>query len=135
MIYYIVSIIGLTLGFNILLKSKIIYVCPICAAVVITWMTGLLGLYLNQIWANPLTIAILLGMSAGALVEKFGIRYGLLWKLLMVLLTLPAIYYLVDKNLAPGAGLIFIMVIITIIMNRNQKLISSHSKDLFKECC
>ena len=135
MIYFLISIAFTTLAFAFLYRARIITVCPICAAVVITWIVGGVGLYANQSWADPLIIAILLGASLGALADKYGSRLGLLWKSLMVLIGLPAIYFTIQKKPLLGLGLLLILAVITIFSGRNRQSGNSHRKDLFKECC
>ncbi len=112
-------------------------VCPICAGVSIAWFAGIVGIYTQQVWADPLIVAILLGASLGALADKFGTRFGLVWKTLMVLLGLPAVYYFVQGKLWYGLGLMVMLTIITLVIGKtrgNPKSLG-HNKDLFKECC
>jgi hypothetical protein len=135
MIYFIISITVITLAFAFLYRARIITVCPICAGVVITWIAGAVGLYANQSWADPLIIAILLGASMGALADKYGSRFGLIWKSLMVLIGLPAIYFIVQKKPLQGLGLLLALAVITVFSGRNRSPINPHRKDLFKECC
>ena len=137
MIYFLASILILTLVFAFLYRAKIISVCPICAGVVITWIVGLVGIYANQAWADPLPVAILLGASLGALADKYGTRFGLVWKTLMILLGLPAVYFIVQEKLWYGLGLMVMLTIITLVTGKNRANHKSHghNKDLFKECC
>jgi hypothetical protein len=135
MIYFLTSILGLTLIFAFLHRARIVTVCPICAGVVITWFVGVIGLYINQTWADPLLIAILLGASLGALADKYGSKFGLVWKTLMVLLGLPAVYYIVQRKLWLGLGLVVALIVLTWLSRRNNASANPHRKDLFKECC
>ncbi|QQS23266.1 hypothetical protein IPM19_01730 [bacterium] len=135
MIYFLASILVLTIIFAYLYKTKLITVCPICAGVVITWLIGVVGIYTGQEWANPLIVAILLGASLGALADKYGSRFGLVWKTLMVLIGLPAVYFIVQENLWFGLGLVAGLVILTLVFGKNTANHKPHNKDLFKECC
>lgn len=135
MIYFSVSILVLTIIFAYLYKAKIITVCPVCAGVVITWLIGVVGVYTGQEWANPLIIAILLGASLGALADKYGSKFGLIWKTLIVLIGLPAVYFIVQEKLWLGLGLVAGLFILTLVFGKNTSNHKTHSKDLFKECC
>ena len=135
MIYYLLSIAALTLIFWALHKARIIPVCPICVGVVITWLGGILALYYGASWANPIIIAILMGASMGALAEKYGNRFGLLWKSALVLFGLPAIYLLVQKSLWPGLALVALLGLFTIFASTGKKPAPGAEKDLFKDCC
>lgn len=135
MIYFLASILILTLIFAYLYKSRIITVCPICAGVVITWLAGVIGIYTDQAWANPLLVAILLGASLGALADKYGSRLGLVWKTLYVLIGLPAVYFIVQEKLWFGLGLIIALIILTLVTGKNRTNHKLANKDLFKECC
>lgn len=135
MIYFVASILTLTAIFTLLNRSKTIIVCPICAAVVITWLAGLVGIYTGQAWADPLIIAILLGASLGALADKYGTGFGLAWKTLMVILGLPAIYYVVQRQPVQGLGLLFVLVVVTLLFNKRKSGSAKPNPDIFKECC
>src|SRR3989344_8480013 len=77
-------------------------ICPICALVVIVWVAGLFGIYLDAVWADPLIVAMLMGGSVGALAEKYGSRLGPVWKAVFVILGFIAVYFLVNKSVWPG---------------------------------
>ncbi|HLC45151.1 MAG: hypothetical protein A2722_04105 [Candidatus Doudnabacteria bacterium RIFCSPHIGHO2_01_FULL_50_11] len=136
MVYFLSSIAAITIIFTLLHKAKIVSVCPICAGVVVTWVGGIIGLYANQKWADPMVIAILMGASMGAVADKYGIRFGLLWKTLTVVLGLSAIYFIIGLSLYKGLGFLLILGIITVFLSR-KKYGSANAKneDLFKECC
>jgi uncharacterized membrane protein YadS len=134
MIYFLLSILVITLVFYFLHKRKILAVCPICAGTVLTWFGGLAALYTNQLWASPLLVAILMGASLGALAEKFGPSYGLLWKTGVVLLGFPASYFFVQQSVWPGLGLIVLLLLLTLI-SKKKPVEKEDKKDLFKECC
>ena len=135
MIYFLASILILTIIFAFLYKARIIAVCPICAGVVITWFVGVIGIYNNQAWADPFLVAILLGASLGALANKYGSKLGIVWKTLFVLIGLPAVYFIVQEKLWFGLGLIIALIILTLVTGKNRTNHKLANKDLFKECC
>jgi hypothetical protein len=70
----------------------------------------------------------------GALAEKFGPSYGLLWKTGVVLLGFPASYFFVQQSVWPGLGLIVLLLLLTLI-SKKKPVEKEDKKDLFKECC
>jgi hypothetical protein len=134
LLYYIILIAALTLVFWLLHRAKLLQFCPICAAVVVTWLGGLIALYSDSSFANPLLIAILMAASMGALAERYGNRLGLLGKSALVLLGTPAIYLLVNKELTKGLLLIFVLIIISLVNKSGGKPKNNHN-DIFKSCC
>lgn len=135
MIYYLISIVLLTIVFVLLRRIIVIKFCAICGAVLITWFIGLVGIYMNLPWADPLLILILMGASLGALAEKYGTKYGLIWKSLMILIGFPGVYYLVQERFWIGGGLMLVLVFLTIIFSRSNISSNTEHKDIFKECC
>lgn len=135
MIYFLALILVLTLVFAFLYRTRMITICPICAGVVVTWLAGIVGIYSNQTWADPLLVAILLGASLGALADKYGSKFGLVWKTLMVLIGLPAVYYIVQQKLWLGLGFVVALIVLTLLSRRNSATANPHRQDLFKECC
>ncbi|OGE80549.1 MAG: hypothetical protein A2660_00095 [Candidatus Doudnabacteria bacterium RIFCSPHIGHO2_01_FULL_45_18] len=135
MIYYLLIIFLLTLVFWVLYRSRIIAFCPICAVTVITWVGGLLAIHLRVSWANPFVVAILMGASMGALAEKYGRRFGLLWKTAMILLGISSIYFLVQPDgLYEGLGITTVLLGITFFSHKGTP--AEHVRgDLFKDCC
>lgn len=109
-------------------------ICPICALVVVTWVLGLTGIYLNQPWANAVIVAILMGASLGAVAEKYGRKFGFVWKVLVVLFGAPAIYFLIIKSALIGLGLVLVMALFTIFLHRSKQA-KFDKEDLFKDCC
>jgi hypothetical protein len=117
-------------------------VCLICAAVVIAWVGGLLALYLGQEWLAPTWVAMLMAASLGALAQKYGSNLGLAGKTVIVMLGLPAIYYLTALRPTTGLGLLTILALIVYWLDRrpNQPGQNGQSKNLtknniFKDCC
>ena len=135
MIYFLLPIFVLTLIFWVLYRAKLSIICPICAGTLLTWAGGLVALYSGAAWADPLIIGILMGASLGALADKYGSRFGLFWKSAVVLLGLPATYFLVQKFLWPGVGLVLLIVLLTWFFGRGTKPEPEPKKDLFKDCC
>ncbi len=135
MLYYLLTIFLLTLLFGALYKYRIIAVCPICAATVITWVGGLLAIHLYISWANPLLVAILMGASMGAVAEKYGRQFGFIWKTAMVILGMSSIYFLIQPaGLYKGLGIAAILLTITFFLHKG-KPAEYVRGDLFKDCC
>jgi|SRR3989344_1406725 len=136
MLYFILGLIVLTAIFWILHKSKLVSFCPICAATVLVWLISLAALYLGAAWADPLLVAILMGASLGALAEKHGGKLGFLWKTLFVTLGLPSIYFMIEKDLAKGLGLLLILLLMTLLWRKRKSgPVAAEKKDIFKDCC
>ena len=135
MFYFIISIFIVTIIFWGLHKGRIVTVCPICAGVLITWIGGIASLYYGASLGNPMIVAILMGASMGALADKYGARFGLLWKSAVVLIGLPAIYMLVQKSFWAGLGLVATIAVYTAYLHNTNKPKIERKKDLFKECC
>jgi hypothetical protein len=136
MIYATLALIVLTVLFSVLYRAKILAVCPICAATVLTWISGLALLYSGKSWAPPLVIALLMGASLGAMAERYGKKFGLLWKTAVVVAGAPAIYFLVGKKLVIGLALLAIIVILTLVRSRDKpSQLPKRNKDLFADCC
>ena len=133
--YYLAVILALTLLFASLYRTKVLAVCPICAGVVLTWVGGIVAIYANVSWANPLIIAILMGSSLGALAEKYGSKFGLIWKSAVVILGLLAIYSIVQGSILLGIVLLALIAILTYLTKPKSKAESNHQHDLFKNCC
>ncbi len=111
-------------------------ICPICAAVVLAWLAGLVTLYSGATWLDPLIVGILMGASLGALAEKYGGKLGFWWKTLFVVLGLPAIYFMIEKDLAKGLGMLLILAVVTLLFRKTETdRAGVGKKDLFKNCC
>lgn len=94
-------------------------------------------MYLDLFRLNNLFLAILIGISLGASTEKFGKRFGLGWKVAMVLLGAPAVYYVVQNKLEYAIYLLLAMLFITVLLTLQFSSKSSKGayKDTFKDCC
>lgn len=134
MTYFLISLLILTVLFWILFRMRLISFCPICAATVLTWVGGLFVLYFDLFFIDPLTIAILMGASLGALAEKYGYWFGLLWKSGLVILGFLSIYFLVTHKILEGLITIAILVVWTAILWGRSETIKK-ADDKFKECC
>jgi hypothetical protein len=132
--YYLLTLLGLTIVFWVLYQHHFTKVCAICAAVVITWSASLIALYMNASWADTLVVAILMGASMGALAEKYSSMFGLVWKSSMVILGLPAIYLLVNKELSKALIFLLILMVITLLTRPKSRALED-KKDIFGECC
>ena len=135
MFYYLLAILGLSVIFWLLYKYKISPVCPVCAAVVITWAGGLVALYLGLAWQNALVVGILMGASMGALAERYGSKFGLLWKTSTVLLGFGSIYFLITGEPYRGLSFAATIVVITSAAYYQRTLTSQGRRDWFKDCC
>lgn len=131
MIILIGSIIALTFLFWIFGQLSKIKVCPICAGVVITWI-ALLVLMLSGKAIDRTSLAILMGMSVGALATKYEIN--LIWKSAVVLLGLPLVWFLINNMIGYSVGFLIGIVILTLFFKINQKK-GSKQYDRFKDCC
>ena len=133
-IYSIAAITILTILFWLMgLKRKRAY-CPVCLATVFVWVVGLIFFY-SGFEINSLFLAILISISLGALIEKYGQRFHWYWKLIMVLLNAPAIYYLLQKDLAKAAVLAGVAVILTWLFSKLKTVPPKIKNDQFEQCC
>ena len=96
--YLLLLLIVLTLAFWLLYRWKILTFCPICSAALLTWIVGVVLLYLGSPFASPLFVALLVGASLGALAEKWGNKLGFFWKTLWVLLEAVVLTFSLTKN-------------------------------------
>ncbi|TAL49227.1 hypothetical protein EPN83_01670 [Patescibacteria group bacterium] len=127
-------LIGSVILFWILHKLDILRFCPICSAVALTWLVGLLLLYATNLPVDPLFIAILTGASLGALAEKYGSKFGFFWKTILVVLGSAGIYLLVIED-ALKALILFSVVALVTVMFVLGRLRRKASEDKFKDCC
>jgi hypothetical protein len=108
-------------------------ICPICAVVVTTWVAMLIWIWTGHS-ADRTLLAILMGMSAGAIATKYG--QNMVWKTLMLILSVPAIWYVTKDQ--PGTAAIFLVLIILPSIYFNTKLNTKkglQQTDKFKDCC
>ncbi len=108
-------------------------ICPICAVVVITWVSMLLWLWTGHT-VDRVLLALLMGMSAGAVATKYG--HDMVWKSAMVILAIPAIWFATKDQ--PGTALIFLALVILPTVYFNFKLNDKKGApqpDRFKDCC
>lgn len=134
MIYQIILIVGVTLIAGLLYRARVVTVCPICGGVVLAWLVGLVGIYLDMAWVDPVFTGLLMGGSVGALAEKYGGKNGLIWKSALVLAGFPAVYYLVNKNLVFGVPLgVVALLLVLFTLERKEQL--RQKEDMFDDCC
>ncbi len=114
MLAALLIIAGLTLVIYAINKVKHIY-CPICLATVLVWMGLTAGLYFKWFAVNPLFLGILIGVSLGAANERFGSKFGLIWKVSLVVFGAPAIYFLVQKEITYTIYLLIALIFFTAI--------------------
>lgn len=135
MLLIIAIIIGLTLAVMLFTKITGFEVCPICAAVVLTW-AGMLGLMLLGYNLDKTILTILISMSVGATATRY--KLGLPWKIGIVVLGLPLVYYIINGNLVYSAILATAIILMTLFFGFRikPKGENQHSKeDRFKDCC
>lgn len=138
MIYLLISILVLTVVLFLFNRTKDrVIVCPICVATVLTWFGALIGMYLKLFEVNVLFLAVLIGISLGASTEKYGKKFGLWWKLSMVLLGAPAVYYLVQTKLEISLYFLLALLFSTVLfaLEFNTKSSKGAYKDDFEDCC
>src|SRR3989344_5586521 len=82
-------------------------ICPICAAVVIGWVAMLVWMWSGHA-VDKILLAILMGMSAGAIATKYG--HNVVWKSLMVFLAFPGVWFAAKDQ--PGPVLVFLGLVI-----------------------
>ena len=120
-------------------RAKIIKYCPICLAVGITWIIGLI-LYYSDIYVDPLILAVLLGASLGALAQKYGSKYGLFWKTAFVILGIIVIYFLIYKEPFKAFLLLLLVAGVTFFFHSTSTKTELSSpldkiENKFKDCC
>ena len=108
-------------------------ICLICAAVVISWSV-MLGLMWSGYAVDRTLLAILMGMSVGAVATKY--NFGLVWKSATVVLGLAGVWYLINDNPVYGLLALGALVLLTILfkfkLNDKKEVPQS---DRFKDCC
>lgn len=107
-------------------------ICLICAAVVITWVTLLILMWAGFAIDKTL-LAILMGMSVGAIATKYG--QNLIWKTLIVIFGLPIVWYVVNERLIYAIillGVILFSLLFSIKLNSKKGV---QQADKFKDCC
>lgn len=122
-----------TLIFWTLRRFKIFENCPICSATVLTWVIGLFFIYSGRT-IDTLIIAILMGATLGAVAEKYGSKYGFLWKAAFVILGFITIYFLVYEELLKAFVSLVLIGLTTLFSNSSSRL-RQGKEDKFKDCC
>lgn len=108
-------------------------ICPICAAVVLTWSGMLVWMWTGHNVDKSL-LAIFMGMSAGAIATKYG--QNIIWKSLMVIFSAPLIWYTLKGQ--PWTAAVFLVLVILPALLFNSKLNGKKGEpqsDKFKDCC
>lgn len=138
MMYLLTVILVLTLILFVVnrIEGKII-VCPICAATILTWFGALVGMYFKLFQVNNIFLSILIAISLGASVEKYGKKFGLWWKVITVLLGAPAVYYLTQAKLEFSLYLLLALLFATVIfaLEFTKKSSKGAYKNVFEDCC
>jgi hypothetical protein len=115
-------------------------ICPICAASVSVWAFSLIGLWAGIWRPDPLVLAILIGASLGASVEKYGKVKGGIWKSAVFIFGLPTVYLTILENylLAAVFGAVFALTAFFAgkkIEAGNNQGMEKIRIDKFKDCC
>lgn len=134
MTYLLLLLLILTALAWIFYKWGILKSCPVCAAALLTWGIGLTAFYLGASWADPLFIALLMGMTVGALAEKFGNRFGFVWKTFFVLFCSAGIYFLFEKE-PVKAGILLSAVVLATLFFLSSFPSARGLVDKFNDCC
>ena len=112
-------------------------VCFICAAVVITWAGMLIWMWSGHN-IDKILLAILMGTSVGAIATRYA--QNMIWKSLIVILSIPAVWYAVQDQLDTAAIFIFLIILPSIYFNSKLNSPAGEQKgvqqeDRFKDCC
>lgn len=119
---------------NRILKGNLF--CPICAATALVWLAALAASFIGVRLINNSWLAILMAISLGAVIQKYGGKFGLLWKTAAVVFGGPAVYFLSQQDLR---GLYFAVAMLFITVLSEMKFTSKPAKGLYKDkfdnCC
>ena len=133
MIYLLISILILTFVLYFVRKTSDLSICPICMATVLTWSFSFLALAFNFLNISPVLIALLMAISLGAFIEKYGSRFGLVWKTILVVIGFPAVYLVTQgaflKAVLSGLALL-LFTSLFFILKKEKKI-----NDKFEGCC
>lgn len=133
MTYLLISILILTFVLYFVRKTANLKICPICMATVLTWSFSFLAVAFNFLDIPPILIALLMAISLGAFIEKYGSKFGLIWKTVLVLVGFPAIYLVAQgaflKAVLIGLALL-IFISLFFILKKEKKI-----NDKFEGCC
>lgn len=133
MIYLLISILILTFVLYFVRKTSDLKICPICMATVFTWGFSFLAVAFNFLNISPVLIALLMAISLGAFIEKYGLRFGLIWKTVLVVIGFPAVYLVTQgaflKALLLGLALL-LFTSLFFILKKEKKI-----NDKFEGCC
>ncbi len=133
MIYLLSSIVILTLVLYFVRKTSGLTICPICMATVLTWILAFLATAFKFWQIPPILIALLMALSLGAFIEKYGSKFGLVWKTLLVLIGFPAVYLVSQGAFLKAAisGLALLLFTSLFFIFKKEKKIN----DKFEGCC
>ncbi|MHB8871333.1 MAG: hypothetical protein ACYC5G_02650 [Candidatus Doudnabacteria bacterium] len=133
MTYLLISIFILTVVLYFVRKTSDLNICPICIATVFTWSWAFIAVAFKLLDIPPVLISLLMAISLGATVQKYGSKLGLLWKTICVLVGLPAVYLVSQgaflKALLFGLAL-FLFTVLSFIFTKEKNI-----NDKFEECC
>lgn len=133
MTYLLISILILTFVLYFVRKTSDLKICPICMATVLTWSFSFLAVAFNFLDISPVLIALLMAISLGAFIEKYGSKLGLIWKTVLVLVGFPAVYFITQgaflKAVLSGLALLLFTTIF-FVLKKEKKI-----NDKFEGCC
>ncbi|GEM_PF-6526300 len=133
MSYLLISILILTFVLYFVRKASDLSICPICMATVLTWGFSFLALAFNFLNISPVLIALLMAISLGAFIEKYGSRFGLVWKTVLIVIGFPAVYLVTQ-----GAFLKAVLSALALLLFTTMFFILKKEKkinDKFEGCC
>jgi len=107
-------------------------ICIICAAVVLTWVTLLVLMWLGYAVDKTL-IAILMGMSVGAIATKYA--SNMTTKSLIVVLGLLLVWLTLNNQLGYAALVLIAILLSLFITAKINSKKGAQQVDRFKDCC
>jgi hypothetical protein len=82
---------------------------------------------------SPVLISLLMAISLGATIQKYGSKLGLFWKTSAVLVGFPAVYLVSQGDFLKAVLFGFALVVFTILSFVFSK--EKNINDKFEECC
>ncbi|MBI4714314.1 hypothetical protein HY771_03985 [Candidatus Uhrbacteria bacterium] len=147
MIYLPLILIPAIFVLFIFLKPKIkgIELCGVCAAVSITWLILLFGIFLLIIPVSPLLVGILMGMSVvGGLskaepwLKKQNVQRIRLIKIIVILGGLYTIFFLLEQEWQSLIVTVIVSLLILVIVGfllQGRHKDKHEMKEHLKDCC
>ncbi len=133
MIYLLISIFILTVVLYFVRKTSDLNICPICIATVFTWIWAFIAVAFKLLDTSPVLISLLMAISLGATIQKYGSKLGLFWKTICVLVGFPAVYLVSQGDFLKAVLFGLALVVFTILSFVFSK--EKNINDKFEECC